>query len=99
LDIFLSKKPIAAHTQQAFYSLHDLIGEEAKSKPIIMDSGCGTCRSSILLGQMYPDHLVIGVDRSLARLSKQGMVSSEDDNPVILLRAELVDFWRCCPTE
>jgi tRNA G46 methylase TrmB len=117
LDIFLSKRPIAAHTQQAFDSLHDLIGEEAKSKPIIMDSGCGTGRSSLLLGQMYPDHLVIGVDRSLARLSKQGMVSSEDDNTssdssskhpimcesmsdnVVLLRAELVDFWRCCPTD
>ena len=34
----------------------------------VMYSGCGTARSSLLLGSMYPNHLVIGIDRSLARL-------------------------------
>lgn len=37
---------------------------------IILDSGCGTGRSSLLLGRRYPNHTVVGVDRSLARLSK-----------------------------
>ena len=50
---------------------------------------------------MFPEHVVIGVDRSLARLSKNGVYrqqsSSSDkgnrDN-VIFVRAELADFWR-----
>ena len=49
---------------------------------------------------MYPNATVIGVDRSLARLSKNGgfrQQSTEDldrvDN-VFFVRAELADFWR-----
>jgi tRNA (guanine-N7-)-methyltransferase len=93
-------------------------------------SGCGTARSSLILGNMYPDHLVIGIDRSLARLwrnvkfrkgdhhNSSSTVEEEfqkgngndicDGNVpavqrassnVILVRAELVDFWRLCARE
>lgn len=39
---------------------------------IVLDSGCGTGRSSLVLGAKYTEqnHLVLGVDRSMARLSK-----------------------------
>ena len=40
------------------------------TSPIILDSGCGTGRSSLLLGELYPSHVVIGIDRSMARLSR-----------------------------
>jgi tRNA G46 methylase TrmB len=38
--------------------------------PIILDSGCGTGRSSIRLGTIYPNHIIIGIDRSIVRLQK-----------------------------
>ncbi len=69
-------------------------------------SGCGTGRSSQLLGQQHPDHIVIGVDRSLARLQRnyvyrqQSTNTNTTDDNVFLVRAELVDFWRLwldCP--
>lgn len=93
---------------------------------VILDSGCGTGKSSIRLGEMYPNCVVIGVDQSLARLSKnksykQSDESEESDSEkqtsahnmddqennsnnqdksqndnVLLLRAELSDFWKCC---
>jgi tRNA G46 methylase TrmB len=46
-------------------------------KSIVLDSGCGTGRSSILLGQQYPTSVVIGVDRSMARLTKNQRVTKE----------------------
>lgn len=88
---------------------------------VILDSGCGTGKSSIRLGEMYPDCVVIGVDQSLARLSKNKSYKQSDDSEesvsekqtnahiddqqnnsnnqngnVLLLRAELSDFWKCC---
>jgi hypothetical protein len=52
---------------------------------------------------MYPKHVVIGVDRSQVRLSKQPVATQiamqgagKLPANVILIRAELVDFWRCC---
>lgn len=38
--------------------------------PVVLDSGCGTGRSSVLLARMYPHLPVVGVDRSAVRLSK-----------------------------
>lgn len=90
---------------------------------IQLGSGCGTGRSSLLLGEMYPGSLVIGVDRSIARLVRNAKFryaqsslydtdKKEDSSPwrteqteesitvqrassnVVLVRAELVDFWR-----
>jgi tRNA G46 methylase TrmB len=144
LDTFLERKPIARHTQQAFDSLVELMGRPNQHPavvPIVLDSGCGTGRSTELLGELYPDCVVIGVDRSFARLSKkkktnkqlpnhhhqddgEGQLDDRDDiilspqgntnenneeeeeskrpfcqkmsNNTYLVRAELVDFWRCC---
>ena len=113
------------------------------SKPtrIILDSGCGTGRSSLYLGQQHPDAIVVGVDKSLARLSRRhsrpwtkamtnhhyhqhqhhhqqhqhqhqpppwtnpdGNNNNHNETTMLLrrvadnvwlVRAELVDFWRC----
>lgn len=110
LDSYLAKKPIAAHTQNAFDQVNQLVDPKKK---IILDSGCGTARSTLLLGEKYSDHIVVGIDRSFVRLNKNHLkgescivecVSNEEsqrpfqavsDN-VLLVRAELTDFWRCC---
>ncbi len=122
LDIYMEKKPAAAHTRKAFEILVEMIYNESKHQSydgIVLDSGCGTGRSTKLLSSsVHPNHLVIGVDRSLARLTKtkdnrQGYSDNHDDtngemsdqiasychkvsDNAYLVRAELVDFWRCC---
>lgn len=39
---------------------------------VVLDSGCGTGRSSVWLAETYPHLPVIGIDRSAVRLSKGG---------------------------
>jgi tRNA (guanine-N7-)-methyltransferase len=77
LDRYLSKKPIAGHTRAAFDQLQqqnpDLLVQSRDSK-LILDSGCGTGRSSLVLGELYPESFVIGVDRSMVRLRKNPKV-------------------------
>lgn len=140
LESYLTQKPMAKHTLEAFkladkfinnfYSLpaHEYNQNmEVKERNIIMDSGCGTGRSTVLLGKKYPNTVVIGIDRSLVRLNRNAVFrqnspqinafnhfrSSEKEDEdtdndeniisqsipelpnVLLLRAELADFWRC----
>ena len=121
----LSRNP---HTSTFFFdTCIDFVNEfrEKKQLPdtskvnVILDSGCGTGKSSIILGEMYPNCVVIGVDQSLARLSRNKSYKQSDDpeengnekqisgnassnnednsqsDNVLLLRAELSDFWKC----
>ena len=85
---YLAKRPIAKHTEAAFQTAAEFA--RSRATPLIIDAGCGTGRSTLKLAERYPDHTIIGVDRSEARLSKGRQVP---DN-ALLLRAELGDFWR-----
>eukprot|EP00577_Skeletonema_sp_RCC1716_P012959 CAMPEP_0113394452 /NCGR_PEP_ID=MMETSP0013_2-20120614/12512_1 /TAXON_ID=2843 ORGANISM="Skeletonema costatum, Strain 1716" /NCGR_SAMPLE_ID=MMETSP0013_2 /ASSEMBLY_ACC=CAM_ASM_000158 /LENGTH=385 /DNA_ID=CAMNT_0000278285 /DNA_START=117 /DNA_END=1274 /DNA_ORIENTATION=- /assembly_acc=CAM_ASM_000158 len=126
-------RPVANHTAEAFQEAMDFVNEyrEKKQFPdaskvnVILDSGCGTGKSSVILGEMYPNCVVIGVDQSIARLSRNKSYQQSDDSEetdskkdtsvhtdvqenninnqdtnqndnVLLLRAELSDFWKCC---
>ena len=120
LDTYLEKQPIAAHTSAAFEVVkryaRDFFPDgvptttgtpnESHSGPaIILDSGCGTGRSTRMLSKQCPTDLIIGVDRSLSRLSKN-MVGERDEDEdsfvrtiegqhnALLVRAELASFWR-----
>ena len=85
LDIYLDKKPSLPHTRDAFKVLLEMIEMNNDNNSnnnngsnittvydgIVLDSGCGTGRSTkILARDIYPHHLVIGVDRSFSRLTK-----------------------------
>lgn len=117
LDRYLENAPIAAHTRAAFSEVKKYAEDffpngviphhhqSSTSEPgLILDSGCGTGRSTRLLGERHPQDLVIGVDRSLTRISKNmGHISSDGDSfvrtiegqpNVLLVRAELSSFWR-----
>ena len=64
-------------------------------QPIVLDSGCGTGRSTMHFAQMFPQHLVLGVDRSSVRLSKSGVDKRFlSRGNYVLVRAELATFWR-----
>jgi tRNA G46 methylase TrmB len=82
-------KPIADHQVQAFKSVNNFINQD--ERPIILDSGCGTGLSSVLLAQKYPDHLVIGFDKSKGRLAR--LITTKPSN-CFILRADAIDFWR-----
>lgn len=155
LGVYLDRRPVAAHTRQAFDQFQDEVQKnfQPHNQPtttthcwnglLILDSGCGTGKSSLTLGRRFPNHIVVGVDRSIDRLGRvarnlgpstssnhhhQGsprgddynkhscnendghFVHDDNDNQqtqpqgnrhvqrvasnVILVRAELVHFWR-----
>lgn len=83
------RKPIAAHTQEAFEQANRWY--QARHAPLIIDAGCGVGISTRQLAAQFPDHAVIGVDRSEDRLGRDH--GTLPDN-ALLVRADLVDFWR-----
>jgi len=62
----------------------------AWSGPMILDTGCGTGMSTVVLARRYPQSLVLGIDKSQARLGKH---SEELPANARLIRADLEDFW------
>ncbi len=92
-----SKKPIQAHTQQAFDEINDIV--QAFSGEIILDSCCGVGQSTRLLAKQNPDALVIGVDKSAHRINRNVDEVERDDGQgrvenYRLVRADLNDFYR-----
>jgi len=83
------KKPIAEHTRNAFAEADAWLS--ARPRPLILDAGCGVGLSTRQLAEQFPDHVVIGVDRSADRLSRD---HGELPDNALLVRADLVDFWR-----
>ena len=76
LPKYWNSKPIAKHTLVAFEEALDFViqhkqyydtnddidSSTSKKTKVILDSGCGTGRSSILLGEVYTDCIVIGIE-------------------------------------
>lgn len=83
-------KPVADHTQYVFDKIQSQL--EGLKRPIVFDSCCGVGDSSRALANEYPDHWVIGIDKSENRLARE----REGDHPenLIMARADLNDFYR-----
>ena len=64
--------------------------------PFILDAGCGTGASTLVLAREFPDRFVLGVDKSVARLTMGQRAIDHGAAPenVLLLHCELVDFWQ-----
>lgn len=90
------RQPIAAHSLSAYAELRQWLGERG-SLPLLLDSGCGSGASSAGLAATHPDCAVVGIDQSLARLSRHlgptGDLAAIAENAA-LLRAPLQDIWR-----
>ncbi|MEM0910741.1 MAG: SAM-dependent methyltransferase [Pseudomonadota bacterium] len=95
-------KPFSEHTNLAFEYFSDAIsGFEGE---VILDACCGVGESTLYLSKAYPDCLVVGIDRSAARLDKNPYYnqyklrnharSPEKSGNTLFVRANLVDFWR-----
>ena len=88
-------RPFAEHTMHAFDKFAKFA--ETNNKKILIDACCGVGESTLHLAKKHPDCLVVGIDKSIARLEKnqsyQACLNQPGDN-VLLVRADLHDFWR-----
>jgi len=87
------RQPFHQPSALAFEALRGLL--RPAGRKIVLDSGCGTGESTRLIARAMPDCLVLGVDKSLSRLSRTGADSfPHREGNAIWLRAELTTFWR-----
>ncbi len=87
------RKPIAEHTQIAFDKIKNRVDSALKKDtPLLFDSFCGTGVSTGILAKRQPESLIIGIDRSIARLSKTYNHDLTDN--AVLVQAECADFWQ-----
>ncbi|MCL2636198.1 MAG: SAM-dependent methyltransferase [Betaproteobacteria bacterium] len=84
------QKPIADYNRAALATALAAHADWNPQAPLILDAGCGVGWSTLRLAEHYPDHFVLGVDQSLARLNRGKPLLAN----ALLLRADLVDFWR-----
>ena len=97
LDVVISKhlgtvfqKPILAFNQEAF-EIADRLYQTHKGN-FILDSGCGVGESTYHLAKAFPKCFVLGVDQSKHRIDNNSDWTLP--NNALLLRADLIDFWR-----
>jgi tRNA (guanine-N7-)-methyltransferase len=116
LSVWQQRRPIAEHTREAFARIHAWRVARGKLRvdgalhPLVIDSGCGTGRSSLRLADIYPNCDVVGIDRNPALLRKctafvpapgsdvvcrkRGSELPIPPSNVLVVRADLVDTWR-----
>lgn len=85
--------PLRTSTASQF----DKILKNLLEAPLLLDSGCGTAASSCALAEAYPEYTILGVDKSLSRLTTGGRILDCDlitKNNLILFRADCSDVWR-----
>jgi len=85
------RKPAARHTVAAFEQAARAV--VTSGRPVVLDSGCGSGESTQHLARRFPGHLVIGFDKSLARLQKNPFFETQRKRNLLLLRADAIDFW------
>ncbi len=87
------RRPIAAHNLSAFEQVRaGLTSAQSSQRPMILDSCCGKAESSRILAKEHPEALVIGIDRSLHRLTAQKNIPEN----LRIVRCDCEDFWRLC---
>lgn len=89
------RRPLAAHTVEAFEKANEFV--KVSGKTVVLDSGCGTGRSSFALAAKFHDSVVVAVDKSAVRLTKAALQNEECvelAKRIFFVRGELLDFWR-----
>ncbi len=81
------RQPLRAHSVQAFEAVLPRLQSTAS---LVLDSGCGTGESTARLAGRHRESLVVGVDKSAARLERAPELPAN----ALLVRAELADIWR-----
>jgi len=90
--------PLADHDRRAFEQAREWLEKRGGQRPLWLDSGCGTGRSTVMLARRHPEALVLGLDQSASRLERgHGRFAPLPDN-VLLLRTDCAGFWRLAQT-
>ncbi len=78
--------PWRAEMQAIYQDLY----RQFSGQPVILDAGCGRGQSTRLLAEQFPDHQILGLDKSAQRLghAKEALPANAQ-----LVRIELIDFW------
>lgn len=80
---------IPMHAVNAF----EIANQFVSSRKVILDSGCGTGESSYRLAEKFPQHKVVGVDKSIERLQRSH-ANGDLPNNLLLLQSDCVHLWR-----
>ncbi|HXW53590.1 MAG TPA: methyltransferase domain-containing protein, partial [Myxococcota bacterium] len=83
------QRPFPDHQIDAFNQIAAFLARV--DLPLIIDSGCGTGLSSQKLATLFPDHAVVGIDKSENRLQRAIKPLAKN---LLLVRGELSDLWR-----
>ena len=86
------RKPILDFNRAAFAAALATRAGWNPQAPLILDAGCGVGWSTQRIAAAFPDHFVIGVDRSVDRITRGKPLPLPAN--AVLIRADLVDFWR-----
>ncbi|MCP3673240.1 MAG: SAM-dependent methyltransferase [Gammaproteobacteria bacterium] len=84
------QKPILAFNQSAFKTADKMYQQYQGN--FILDSGCGVGESTYQIAKKFPDAFVLGIDQSKYRIDTNSEWTLPEN--ALLLRADLVDFWR-----
>ncbi len=87
---FLYQRPLAAYSRRQFDRINTIVN--VYGGPIVLDSGCGNGEAACTLANEYPDHLVIGIDKSETKIS--GAAARDAPSNLHLVRGNCVDIWR-----
>lgn len=88
-----SRAPVPAHTAAAFAALAARVGARP-GVPLMLDAGCGNAESTARIARAHPRHLVLGIDRSAARLAPALDGRRPLPANAVVVRAEIAAFWR-----
>lgn len=86
--------PLADHDRAAFAEARAWRQAHGADRALILDSGCGTGRSSVRLALRHPQALVIGLDQSEHRLARGARRFAPLPPNLLLLRTDCAGFWR-----
>jgi tRNA G46 methylase TrmB len=87
------RRPVAQHTVDALELLQAELARQPR--PLVLDSFCGTGHSTAALARRHPEHLVVGIDKSAARLGRHPATAADN---YLLLRAECETLWQLLAT-
>ena len=85
------KRPPASFSVKLLKKILPVLEENQK---IILDSCCGTGESTYNLAKLYPDHFILGIDKSQDRVERNNLFKRDAViNNFIIVRGELLDLW------